>query len=45
MSGIIPEWYDRRDFNAIEHYIIEEARRFVKAYNRMKMVIPEIIFD
>lgn len=41
----IPEWYDKRNFNAIEEYITKEAERFVEAYHRMKMVLPEIRFD
>jgi hypothetical protein len=45
MSKYIPEWYDKRDFNSIENYILDEAERFVKAYHRLKMVIPEIRFD
>lgn len=45
MSKYIPEWYDKREFNSIENYILDEAERFVKAYHRLKMVIPEIRFD
>jgi hypothetical protein len=42
ISRKIPEWYDKKDFNAIEQYIRDEAQSFVTAYHRMKMVIPEI---
>ena len=45
MSKNIPEWYDKKDFNTIESYIVKEAERFVEAYHRLKMVIPEIRFD
>ena len=44
MSQNMPEWYGEKDFNTIEHYIRDEAEKFVDAYHRMKMVIPEIRF-
>ena len=37
MSQNMPEWYDKKDFNTIEHYIREEAERFVDAYQRTKL--------
>jgi hypothetical protein len=42
LSKNMPEWYDKKNFKAIEDYIREEAQRFVEAYHRMKMIFPEI---
>ena len=44
MSQNMPEWYDKKNFYAIEEYIRKEAGMFVEAYHRMKMILPEIRF-
>jgi hypothetical protein len=44
-SGIarnITQWYLGGDFDAIEHYIIQEAKDFVKAYYVLKVELPKL---
>lgn len=41
LSQHMPEWYDKKNFRAIEEYI-REAQRFVEAHHRLKMILPEI---
>jgi len=40
---VIPKWYEEKNYRAIEQYIQEEAREFIKLYQMLKKRIPKII--
>jgi hypothetical protein len=43
VAGNIEEWYYNRNWEAIEHYITNEAKDFVKAFALLKRELPKIM--
>ncbi len=41
-SSEVPKWYDKGEYGKIEHYIEDEAKRFIDAYQFLKMRLPEL---
>ncbi len=39
----VPKWYNEKDYETIEEYIADEARRFIHAYQFLKKALPPLI--
>ncbi|MCX5718546.1 MAG: hypothetical protein NT055_01035 [Nitrospirae bacterium] len=42
-GAIVPEWYSKMDYPAIEKYIIDEAEAFLQFYQKLKIEMPLIV--
>jgi hypothetical protein len=42
-GAILPEWYSKKDYPAIEKYIIDEAEAFLQFYQKLKIEMPLIV--
>ena len=41
-GGKLRDWYERKDCRRIEHYIKDEAARFIHAYKFLKQHLPKL---